>query len=297
MGEAYLPSMYSYGMLLTSVPGDGDASLPSLVSKGGEGEYGDGVAHLQSFVSYGSEGKGNYIAEIFNVGYIVGGSGLYTDAIVFINSTGQIVDTISGTRELISIILSTVTATDTYTLLGQFSVTISEDLYGTDNIVAALGDAASLDDTTRVWVINTDSGASSQYDNYGYNSFFTRDGKAYGVAEDGIFRLDGTTDNGTAIDALIEIGRSDFESSQQKTIPNVYLGISSTNKMYLKIEADGQEYTYEARSSSTTLKTHRVDPGKGLKGNYFNLTIMNNTGSDFDLETVTFKPIQLSRKI
>jgi hypothetical protein len=125
----------------------------------------------------------------------------------------------------------------------------------------------------------------------------TGDGYCYGIADDGIYRLDGDTDAGIDIDALLEIGRSDLGIPNKKKIINVYAGVSSTGKMYLKVDADEQVYTYEARSSSTAIKTHRFDAGKGLEGNYYNLTLINQDGCDFDLETIHFEPIALKGKI
>jgi len=150
---------------------------------------------------------------------------------------------------------------------------------------------------SRTWVVNLDTSTSSQYDGYGYNSFFERDGKYYGVADDGIYLLEGETDAGKEIAALIETGKSSLGSSYKKRILNVYAGVSSSGKVLLKVEADGIEYVYEARSYSANLITHRFDIGRGLAGNYFNLTLLNQDGNDFDLENISFNPLVLERKI
>lgn len=158
-------------------------------------------------------------------------------------------------------------------------------------------DRANLDTTSRVWVVNMETGASSQYDNYGFNSFFERDGISYGVADDGIYRLDGDTDAGADIDALVESAQSDFGAPQKKRVVNVYAGVSSAGKMLLKVEAGGSTYIYEARSSSDIVSNNRFDIGRGLSGNYYKFTLLNQGGDNFDLETITFEPIVLTRKI
>jgi len=154
-----------------------------------------------------------------------------------------------------------------------------------------------LDDDGVVWVVNTDTGASSQYEQYGFNSFFKRDGISYGVADDGIYKLEGDDDEGASISALVNFGKSNFGVSFKKKVPYFYIGIGSDDLMYLKCNVDGSEYIYEMRSSSTAVKNHRVDPGKGLEGNYWNLELINKEGADFVIATVQFKPLISSRRI
>lgn len=156
----------------------------------------------------------------------------------------------------------------------------------------------AFDSTRRVWVVNMDSGATVQYDDYGFISFFERDGDYYGVAEDGIYLLEGDDDAGFDIDALVSYGTSALGSKQRKGITNFYVGASSDGKLILKIQVDGgTEYLYEARSSSTHLDQHRFDIGKGLVGNYFTMHLLNQDGDDFDIESIHFDPIPLKRKI
>jgi len=150
---------------------------------------------------------------------------------------------------------------------------------------------------TSTWALNIDTNASSQYDYYSFTSFFKADGKDYGACKDGIYELTGDTDAGNKIEALINFGRSDFGSALKKRIHNVYLGVSSAENMRLKVDADEQVFTYEARNNSDAVKNTRITIGKNLVGNYWDLTLMNKHGCDFDLEMISFDPINLSRKI
>ncbi len=165
-------------------------------------------------------------------------------------------------------------------------------------IVATDGtEELDLDDDGMVWVVNTETGASSQYEQYGFNSFFKRDGISYGVADDGIYKLDGDDDEGANISALVNFGKSDFGISFKKKVPYFYIGIGSDGLMFLKCDVDGSEYIYEMRSSSTDMKNHRVDVGKGFEGTYWNTTLLNKEGADFVIATVQFKPLISSRRI
>lgn len=285
-GQAYIGFLSSSGLIVTSRSGDGDTEIPSLVSMGGEGNYGSGSAYFPALVSAGYDSGIEHTVDCTEPVFIIDGFDYVRDAIVTINEQGQIVDTITGTRIQINTILEEMALTETYQVLGSFIVSIDEEM----EVTGATVYEGVLPSDSRVWVVNLDTGASTQYDDYGFNSFFEYDGDEYGVTEDGIYKLN--TD--AAAGSLVDFGRSDFGSPKLKRVPNVYIGASSDNELYLKVEADGSEYTYQARSYGD-MTNHRVDPGRGLKGVYWNFTLIAD--DDFDLETVTFEPIPLSRKI
>jgi hypothetical protein len=161
----------------------------------------------------------------------------------------------------------------------------------------AIGTQPDLRTDGVVWVVNLDNKASSQYEQYGFNSFFERGGVFYGVAGNGIYKLEGNTDSGDQISALITTGRSTFNTNKEKSVKNVYLGLSSTNRMVLKVDVDGSAYYYTARSNDSNMNNQRVDIGKGLKGNYWQFTLLNSEGCDFELESIEFTPVILRRGI
>lgn len=157
----------------------------------------------------------------------------------------------------------------------------------------------ALDSTRRVWVVNLENGAAVQYDDYGFNSFMEEDGTYYGLTEDGIYELSGSTDNGMEINSLVSFAKSDLGSKQRKGITNIYTGATSDGSLLLKITVDGgQSYIYRARSyDASSLKQHRFDTGKGLIGVYHQLELLNEDGDDFDIESIHFEPIATRRKI
>jgi hypothetical protein len=296
-GFGYLPSLYGGGVTTTSSGSTANVEFPSFVGQGGEGDYGYGGGTFTAFVGIGFDDLFPGVAPINANIYMQSGIIALTDHIVFINNTGQIIDTITASRELVAQIIGELTATGSFSIIGEFLTAIEESLLSSASIAGIYTSKITFESDSRVWVINMDTGASSQYDDYGFNSFFERDGKYYGVAEDGVYLLEGDDDEGVEIDALVEFGRSNFGSPHKKKVINVYAGVSSTGKMLLKVDADGTIYTYEARSSSGSIENNRFDIGKGLKGNYYNFTLINRNGNDFDLETITFEPVVLRRKI
>lgn len=295
-GFAYLPSLFSNGIMKTESIMTGMANLPSLQSKGGEGPYGEGLADLPALISYGIEGPGPYVANFYSYVYAKADVLSVFETVVFLNSSGQVTSSFSGTREFIRTMLETLQASEEFLATGEFSVSVNSLLVGLFSALAQVGNTSVLNQESRTWAINLNTYASSQYDGYGFNSIYENEGVYFGIADDGIYQLDGTSDDGKDIVATIEFGKSDYGSASKKRIPNVYVGISSTGKVFLKLETGGTEYTYEARSSKDEPEVQRVDPGLGLTGNYFNITFVS-VGDDFELEGITFNPIILSRKI
>jgi len=175
-------------------------------------------------------------------------------------------------------------------------VTLDGGIYTTTTTVETSNIKASFDSDSRVWVVNLDTAATSQYDNYGYNSFYTYEGKNYGVAEDGIYELTGDTDNGFQIDSLVDFGRSDLGSDYKKRVTSAYLGVSSSGKLLLTAEADGQTRTFEMKNSSTTMTKQRFNMGSILSGYYWNF-VLTNDGYDFDIEKIMFEIMQLNRRV
>lgn len=60
---------------------------------------------------------------------------------------------------------------------------------------------------------------------------------------------------------------------------------------------EAEDYWYDARSSSTDLRIQRVDPGRGLRANWYDLSIYNTEGSEFTLASASFATVDSSRRI
>lgn len=157
--------------------------------------------------------------------------------------------------------------------------------------------AGRFGDSLAAWCVNMDTGASSRYTGYGFNSFFELDGVRYGVASDGVYQLDGATDHGVEIDGLIDLGETDFESDRVKYVPKVYFSGKSAWPMHVNVIADSVSRTYAARNQSITLDSHRVDCGVGVKANYWRFTIQNTVGADFSVDAFRATPVVTRRRI
>ncbi|HBA73480.1 MAG TPA: hypothetical protein DCZ63_15195 [Geobacter sp.] len=310
MGDVYVPPQagegigiftpfVSVGIGVSISIGTGSSTFPAFSSKGGDYAYGEGSASFPAIFSTGSGNRIPLELDLFSFGVIQSAEYLQREMVIFLSSSGQVESIFTGTTQIIAQFLSSLLAESSLSYSSVHSLELMSPATARDFGFGSLDDDISFGAPARVWVVNLETGASSQYDDYGFNSFFQDDttGEYFGIADDGIYRLDGDDDAGAEIAALIDAGRSDLGSPYKKGIVNVYAGVSSTGKMILKVDADEQVYFYEARSNSTVLKNHRFDVGKGLQGNYYDLTLLNQNGDDFDLEMITFEPVVYSRKI
>lgn len=140
------------------------------------------------------------------------------------------------------------------------------------------------------WCVNLENGATTQYANYPVIS----ESRGYGLTTGGLYSLAGTG----AVDAHVSLGKNAFGTEAQKHLPACYLGVASETPMELRVTTpDDEDYRYEARSCDAAMRLQRVDPGKGLRANWYDLSLYNTEGSDFTLASVSFAPAASGRRI
>lgn len=293
---ANLPPLAGFMFCTTVEMCDIDASLPAFEAAMGEGDYAFINVSLPAMGCYMGEGER---LDMWMVSGMFGLSpmDMARDLVITIMSGGSLVSMQSMDLIMLQAYMSDIQASSIQEMLGTYGLEYLSDLSVQSVQLMTLPTGAALNGLGRVWVVNLDTNAASQYDGYAFNSFFTRDGRHYGVAEDGIYLLEGDDDAGAPIQALAELGLSNFGTSRAKLVPSLYLGVASTGAMVVKAVADGQAYYYTARSSSTDLKNHRVDTGRGLKGVNWSFTVLNQNGGDFDLASIEFVPLETKRRI
>lgn len=155
--------------------------------------------------------------------------------------------------------------------------------YGTNKNYVAIGCG---------WIVNLETkGASRIEDVVGQvNSFW----EGYAMTYSGLCRIGGNA----PVNSFVNLGTEGFNSENEKFIPAVYIGASSTAPMAIDVSiASGLTYSYQARSFSETLGVHRADPGKGLRDNWFGLKIKNTDGGLFKLASLSFGQVQSTRKV
>lgn len=147
------------------------------------------------------------------------------------------------------------------------------------------------------WVVNADTSASTSYENYPFNSYAVIDGKLYGAKDDGLFLLEGDDDAGLPILAQISFGDHDFKTTLLKRLESVYVHMSSTGTMTLKVKAQGNEYTYSTERSAEYMTPQRFIVGRGLRAAVIGFELVNDDGADFELERLLLQASELTRRL
>lgn len=140
------------------------------------------------------------------------------------------------------------------------------------------------------WCVNLDTNAVTRYSGYDFNS---TNGQ-YALNSDGLCNLLGDGD----VTGTVSLGKHNFGTEALSHMPAVYLGAASALPMELTVgclDKTGAHvsYTYPARKAGS-LALRRVDPGKGLRANWFDLTL---NAVNFTLATVSFATVASNRRI
>ena len=115
---------------------------------------------------------------------------------------------------------------------------------------------------------------------------------------DGLYQLEGTGE----VIWSIGLGKQSFGAEQLKYMPAVYAGMASECPMSLTVDyvddrGDRQAYSFETRDYGTELQMQRFDTAKGMRSNWFDLTLSNADGSDFTLASISFAAAASTRRI
>lgn len=211
-----------------------------------------------------------------------------TELFAVVNSSMEITGIVTVSTEYLADVVSAM-ALDSQTTL---------DLEIEALVQSLMRVAASASDPTLYGasVYNMDVGGSTRYTNYGFNSFAMFDGVHYGAKADGIYKLQGRNDNGAPVSASVDMGKTNFGSSSRKKLPYCYVGIASSGKLVLKVTADTETFVYTMTADNEDLKEQRFVLGKGLRATYYKL-VLEGEGDVFDLDSIEFFPVELSRRL
>lgn len=152
------------------------------------------------------------------------------------------------------------------------------------------------------WVYHTEGRGFTQYTNFPFTDVAEFNGRYYGVADDGIYLLEGDTDDGAPIQAAIRTGLLDFEVRQLKDAKAMYIGYTSAGQIVLKVvttgKGDRREDWYRMKhGSSDAMRTGRFDIQRGLRSTYWQFELCNVDGADFEIDDATLVYRVLSRRI
>lgn len=164
-----------------------------------------------------------------------------------------------------------------------------------DETIEIAGAYLGPNGSVTTWVMNTRSGAVSEYQNYAFNSFARVGDKYLGAASDGLYELLGDTDAGTNIIATIRSGFAQWAGTHLGSIKAIYLAVRGPGTYVLKvITLDGKTFNYSVETADGL--SAKVPTGKGLRSRYFAFELVS-AGQDFDLDTLEFVPLVADRRV
>lgn len=145
------------------------------------------------------------------------------------------------------------------------------------------------------WSMNTRTAAVTEYTNTAFNSFARRGNVYLGASETGLYELRGDDDAGDPIIAHIRSGLMQFGGARLSRLKAAYIGLRGAGDYILKIETgDGAIYHYGV--SPRNMRSTKVHMGKGQRARYFAFELIGE-GEDFDLESIEFVPLVMSRRV
>jgi hypothetical protein len=149
---------------------------------------------------------------------------------------------------------------------------------------------------TTTWVVNTRTNAITEYLNYEFRSFASMGNKYIAAGAEGLYELDGDTDDGALIISNLMGGYLQLNEKKLFGIKGAYVAIRGGGRFYLKlISGDGREYVYELKAQPN-LMTTKVKVGKGIKTTYMAFELVTE-GQDFDLDSIEFIPMTSERRV
>lgn len=148
------------------------------------------------------------------------------------------------------------------------------------------------------YLLSPETFSVSTYTNYNFTGSCVYSSVPLFINREGLYKYGGDLDIGEDIVASIQTAALSFGSSNLKQVPNIYLGLSNSNSLVLKVAVDGQaDILYNLHKRTEGLQTQKISIGKGLIGRYFQFELITQDSTQFELESIEFLPITLKRKL
>lgn len=202
----------------------------------------------------------------------------------------SITDAVSPILSLTAVVPDSITISDSLTVGQTINLLISEGI----ELLVTYRDT----DTYSGWVMNPHNSGVTNTSGWNFNSLAKFQNTYYGVNENGIYTLDGTTDDGEFITARVKTASLALGVRKQKRINSMLLGLAADGRVELKMINDQEkESRYQIKPHDEGIQEVRIKTGKGHKGMYWQADLTTIDCTRFDLDTVEFHPVVLGRNI
>jgi hypothetical protein len=141
--------------------------------------------------------------------------------------------------------------------------------------------------------------AVTHYTNFPFTQIVRHEKKYYGVAPDGLYLLDGDTDDGEPIAWSFRTALTDSGSKQLKRVKSVYIGARLLNEVTVTLvvgEEQALSYDYKTPRGSNA-QTYRQMFGKGVRTRYLALEMSDPLGNFIEIDSLDLELDILERAI
>lgn len=146
--------------------------------------------------------------------------------------------------------------------------------------------------------MNTSNAAVGQPGNLPFVSYVVIGGKLYGSSPNGIFLMEGDTDNGTEILAFFKTFSSGLKTAFKKRVRTIF--VSGNTKGDLSITPvndndEGGQYLVSPLGT-TYFRGHRVAINRDERGFYIGVKVANVDGADFCINDISILVSDISQR-
>ena len=141
-------------------------------------------------------------------------------------------------------------------------------------------------------------GGVTLYDGFPFKSFGKANRQHFGCNVDGIFLLEGDSDDGEEISWSWSTHISDMGNDQLKRVPRAYIGYTASGPLSFSAigSSDNLERSYSVPMSvSTGFLNQRIPLAAGVISRYWQFGLSDTKGSSFELDSLTLD-IKLSNR-
>lgn len=137
----------------------------------------------------------------------------------------------------------------------------------------------------------------THYTNFPFTHIVRYKNSYFGANSTGLYLLEGTTDDGVAIDWAVSTHLTDLGYPERKTVVSAYFGgrLGAAETVTLTVGEKGDETYAYTTPRGTAAQNYRQRFGRGIKTRYFGLGLSG--AQDFALDTVDLEVDKLTRRI
>ena len=279
------------------------APSPVLVASGQVSSVGKAALTLTGKVTLKSSTGWRAAALTFSGGYTLNSTGIQ-DSLAHARLTAPqmtlladaITETVARADLLLPMIRSSAPTTAVLTIpTYQIRFTASGDI-ALEYEAYSLTLSHAIDTPIQSTEVSID--AMTRYTRYPFTQIVRLGSSYYGAAADGLYLLEGDTDNGLPIEWDFELTQNDFQQANLKRIVSAVVGgrIPPLTNFTLKIgERADESYSYN-NAHDATVQNYRQRFGRGVRARYLSVGMNCAQGSDFEIDTLSMEVETLSRK-